>query len=517
MNPVLCVSREARISNGTLTMETPTPYSQKPLLDNAQDFHFAIIADRGGGERKGIFAKTMKALNLLRPEFSICVGDLMEGVFRGKDQADLEARIKMQSDELDTFINSLDMRFYHVVGNHDISLGLPGNNLAHHVTKKEWQNRHGKTYYDFMYKDCHFVCLDSMDGRDGRLPVQGISDEQYQWAKNTILQHKDARWTFIFMHMPLDWTSDKFLAFEKDINAVDYTLFCGDWHNHVKATRHGKDYYMLGTCGGVWNFGVTSDDLRYGIMDAITWVTVTDHGPVIANLQLSGIFGDEVQRCATSQGWIEAPLDYPDHFTVNDGLDAERTGDGYDWHFRHAMILRNGSYVIKPDIVIAGDGVIHRWGALNWYGDTSYPRPPELNTDFFNRHRVMNMGCIGDRNENLLWRIRHGELNKVSPVYIILHIGSENLRAGDSPQQTAEGILRNIRAIHTACCKAKIKLLLPLEKDVPHKEETAAFLRNALADDANVELLDLSTQYAEQGVAALEAHFLATLDFQIDD
>ena len=50
---------------------------------------------------------------------------------------------------------------------------------------------------------------------------------------------------------------------------------------------------------------------------------------------------------------------------VHLGLDAEGQGDGsYDWHFRHAMILSNGDFVIKPDIVIAGDGIIHRWGGL---------------------------------------------------------------------------------------------------------------------------------------------------------
>lgn len=496
-------------------MNTPKPYSDKPLLDDPQDFHFAIIGDRSGGERKGIFRKTMTALNLLRPEFTICVGDLMEGMIGSRTYEDAEAGIKQQSDELDKYINSLDMRFYHVVGNHDINLGWPNYNHAHFASKREWENRHGKTYYDFMYKGCHFVCLDSMDGRDGRVPVQGITDEQYAWAKQVIREHRDARWTFIFMHMPLDWTSDKFLMFEQEISDIKYTVFCGDWHNHVKAVRHGRAYYMLGTCGGVWDSaGVVNDDLRYGLMDAVTWVTVTDDGPVIANLQLSGIFGDDIQRCATTKGWMETPLDYPDQYQMADGLDAERFGGDYDWHFRHAMIMRNSWLVIKPDIVIAGDGIIHRWGGLNWYGDTMYPRPPELDTDFFNQHRVLNMGFIGDRNEHLLWRIRHGELSKVSPAYIILHTGTENLRAGDSPEKTAEGILHNVRAIHAVCSNAKIKLLIPLEMDVPGREETAAILRMLLAGDDRVEILDLSREYAADGVAGLEKYFLDTLKFQ---
>ena len=408
-------------------MPNTHPYTDKPLLDDPEEFHFAIVSDRTGDERPGPFSEAMKALNLLRPEFTICVGDLVNGCYGPVGEAAKTASIKAQWDELETHIDKLDMRFYYVVGTHDINLGWPENHLAHDVSKREWLARHGdRTYYDFFHKGCHFVCLDSMDGRDGRLPVQGITDTQYAWARQVIRDHADARWTFIFMHMPIDWTSDKWLAFERDIHDVDYTVFCGDWHNHVKAVRHGKNYYMLGTCGGCFDSGIVREDLRSGVMDSIAWVTVTHKGPVVANLRLAGIFDDEIQRCATTRGWVETPLDYPDHLTVSDGLDAEGSGDGsYDWHFRHAMILRNNDLVIKPDVVIAGDGVIHRWGGLYWFGDDCYPRPPELDTPFFNTHRVMNMGFIGDHCENLLWRIRHGELEGTRPRLVILHIGSE--------------------------------------------------------------------------------------------
>ena len=40
------------------------PYTEKPFLNKGEDFHFAIIADRGGSERKGFFGDTMKALKM---------------------------------------------------------------------------------------------------------------------------------------------------------------------------------------------------------------------------------------------------------------------------------------------------------------------------------------------------------------------------------------------------------------------------------------------------------------------
>lgn len=489
------------------------PFTDKPFLDTPEDFHFAVIADRTGGERKGFFGDAMKALNLLRPEFTICVGDLIEGCSGLRtNREESEKLIRKQTDELEEHIDKLDMRFFYVVGNHDIFLGWPEMKVGHQVSKAEYLKRHGMTYYDFMYKNCHFVCLDSMDGRDGRVPVQGITDEQYEWALQTLEEHKDARWTFFFVHMPIDWTSDKWLSFEKKINHLNYTLFCGDWHNHVKAVRHGKNYYMLGTCGGDLDKNVVRDDLRYGIMDSVTWVTVTDHGPVVANLQLSGIHDDEVQRCSTSKGWIETPLDYPDHKTVNDSCDAERMGDGsYDWHFRHAMILRNDALIVKPDVVIAGDGIIHNWGGFWWFGDKLYPRPAELDTPFFNTRSVLNMGFIGDKNENLLWRIRHGEGEETNPRYVILHIGGENLKAGESAEKTVEGIMRNVKALKHVFREAVIYVLAILE-DVEGRNKCNTLLQQALAEEEKAFYTDLIAEYEAAGTKALEEYFLKEME-----
>ena len=118
------------------------------------------------------------------------------------------------------------------------------------------------------------------------------------------------------------------------------------------------------------------------------------------------------------------------------------------------------------------------------------------------------MGFIGDKCENLLWRIRHGEMEDIAPEYVILHIGSENLKAGDSALDTACGIQRNIHAIHAAVPGAAIKLLLPLD-DVPHREELGQILTAALSGDGKTEILDLADIYRKDGCAGLEDYFLS--------
>ncbi len=260
------------------------PWTSEQFLDDPQEFHFAVIPDRTGGERKGFFGKAMDSLNLLRPEFVMSVGDLVDG--GGVPEPVLRA----QWSELESFIARLQMPFFYVVGNHDIWTGFSGMTPARETSIKLWKKLHGhNTYYSFMYNGCLFVCLNSMETANYFPPREALSESQLEWAAQQFEKHPEARWRFIFMHKPLDWTSDRWLKFERRILKYDYTVFCGDWHNHCKAVRNGKNYYMIGTAGGTFDRGVTRDDLRYGIMDSVTWVTMTKKGPVVANL---GAFGN---------------------------------------------------------------------------------------------------------------------------------------------------------------------------------------------------------------------------------
>lgn len=70
------------------------------------DFHFAIVSDRSGGHGRGVFKKAMLQRNLLRPEFVMCVGDLIQG---DTDNFDI---LKREHDEMDTILNTPEMRFF---------------------------------------------------------------------------------------------------------------------------------------------------------------------------------------------------------------------------------------------------------------------------------------------------------------------------------------------------------------------------------------------------------------------
>jgi hypothetical protein len=263
-----------------------------------------------------------------------------------------------------------------------------------------------------------------------------------------MLERRDARWTFIFLHKPLDFTSDRFLEFERKIAKLDYTIFCGDWHNHCTAERHGRKVYMIGTTGG-GHSGSVADDLRYGHMDSVTWVTMAKDGPKVANLALGGIHGDTIQTCATTLGWIEAPLDYPSHLTKearrrgksrNSALNPQEVlkGPGYDWHFRHAVMLRQGK-VFNAGIEKYKPGARR----VMLLGDESASEKASE----YKGCQIFDLGFKGDKTENVLWRIQEGALFGFDAHVVVVSVGRHNAKKNTVSEidEAIDAIVANVR------------------------------------------------------------------------
>ena len=123
-------------------IEGPVPWSNLDLNTDEDMFQFAIVTDRTGGTRPGIFMDAVNKLNLMQPEFVMSVGDLIEGYT--EDLVELEK----QWDEFNGFIDKLKMPFFYVPGNHDIT---------NSVMEKLWLEKFGRSYYHFIYKNVLFL------------------------------------------------------------------------------------------------------------------------------------------------------------------------------------------------------------------------------------------------------------------------------------------------------------------------------------------------------------------------
>jgi lysophospholipase L1-like esterase len=95
----------------------------------------------------------------------------------------------------------------------------------------------------------------------------------------------------------------------------------------------------------------------------------------------------------------------------------------------------------RIDIYFAGDSITRRWRA------TDYPQfLAHWNENFFGWNAA-NFAWGGDRIQNILWRLQHGELDGVHPKVIVLLAGTNNV--GNSPASAARvsDISKGIKAL----------------------------------------------------------------------
>lgn len=262
------------------TIEGPKPWNERPVLNDPNKFTFAVMTDNTGGHRPGIWLKGIRHLNLLRPEFVVSVGDLIEGYTTNRDQ--IESQWKAFLAEMD----EIDMRFFFVPGNHDLS-----NPVMHEV----WREKFGREWYSFDYLGVHFVCLSSEDPQETHL-----SDEQVAWATEDLAKHADARWTFVFMHKPLWVSAERAISagnadptnwsiIEEKLKSRPHTVFAGHVHHYVQYDRNGTHYYHLATTGG----GSQLRGVSYGEFDQVTLVSMEADGPHIAHVLLGGVLAPD--------------------------------------------------------------------------------------------------------------------------------------------------------------------------------------------------------------------------------
>ncbi|MBV8492548.1 MAG: hypothetical protein JO162_03625 [Alphaproteobacteria bacterium] len=132
---------------------------------------------------------------------------------------------------------------------------------------------------------------------------------------------------------------------------------------------------------------------------------------------------------------------------------------------------------------------------------------------------VLNAGVSGDRSENLLWRLEHGNLDGPPPRAAILLIGTNDLGRERSPEVAAEGVRSNLLKLRQHLPETEVLLLgLWPREDVPRivqRHEIAAV--NALiatcGDGIRIHYADLGRLLLDAdgrlapGISADHLHF----------
>ncbi len=100
------------------------------------------------------------------------------------------------------------------------------------------------------------------------------------------------------------------------------------------------------------------------------------------------------------------------------------------------------------DLVFLGDSITAGWcdvGKATW--DERYVPL-----------KAANFGCGGDRTQHVLWRVRNGNFDGLTPKAVVLMIGTNNLVSHTAPQ-IAEGVAAIVKEIQARTPTTKILLL----------------------------------------------------------
>ncbi len=142
----------------------------------------------------------------------------------------------------------------------------------------------------------------------------------------------------------------------------------------------------------------------------------------------------------------------------------------------------------QPGLVFIGDSITSRW-------------PDELLQEHFGKFRPMKLGIGGDSIQHARWRVENGALEKAPIKVIVLLIGTNNLSAGFSPEEVAQGTSLLIQSIREKCPRGRILLLGLLPRDAPFGERvhmTNEHLARLAQANETITFLDVGDSLRDQ-------------------
>ncbi|MFH7042435.1 glycoside hydrolase N-terminal domain-containing protein [Paucibacter sp. JuS9] len=154
-------------------------------------------------------------------------------------------------------------------------------------------------------------------------------------------------------------------------------------------------------------------------------------------------------------------MDCPDYRTQSVTPETLNQVWSVDWWLpRHEQKLaenaRRKAAGERSELVFVGDSITQGWE------DVGLP----VWNEYFKRYNAVDLGFGGDKTENVLWRLQHGELDGLDPKVAVLMIGTNN--TGDrqeDPRTTAAGIRKIIGELRQRLPNTRVLLLAVFPRD----------------------------------------------------
>jgi len=168
------------------------------------------------------------------------------------------------------------------------------------------------------------------------------------------------------------------------------------------------------------------------------------------------------------------------------------------WQKRHEeKLAAKKAMNNKVDLLWVGDSITHAWDDRRKAGPVW--------DKYYAKRNALNIGFSGDRTEHVLWRLRNGAVDGISPKLAIVMIGTNNAgHRQEASKDTALGVKAILAEMRTRMPKTKILLLaiFPRGKDDNDALRKLNMGTNAIikgyADDKAVFFLSINDTFLEK-------------------
>jgi lysophospholipase L1-like esterase len=174
--------------------------------------------------------------------------------------------------------------------------------------------------------------------------------------------------------------------------------------------------------------------------------------------------------------------------------------EGDWWQLRHAAIVDQAQHG-DAKLVFVGDSITHAFGGLPDTQESFHNRGEDTWNYFYGEDHPVNLGISGDKTQNVLWRLDHGELGKCKPKVAVVMIGTNNL-GSNSAEEIAEGTESVCTKVNGLSPSTKVLLLgiFPRDKADSKFRQDIDLINRQLASWApghGVRYLDISSVFLD--------------------
>lgn len=164
------------------------------------------------------------------------------------------------------------------------------------------------------------------------------------------------------------------------------------------------------------------------------------------------------------------------------------------WMPRHEAKLAELEEFERVDLLMIGDSITHGWesGGKNVWDE------------YYSDRNAFNIGFSGDRTEQVIWRLQHGEVEGIQPKLAVIMIGTNNTgHRKDPPAEIAAGVGGILDELKERLPETKVLLLAIFPRGETAQDglrlnnDAANELLAKFADNERVFFLDIGHKFLD--------------------